>query len=168
MLISTPVLNAPTSTKAALPESVADENTIEVTNPATGKPIAYVKCADASVVSAAVAAAKAALPGWAGLTVKRRAQIMLCEAGRTVMLMHHQAGMRPSHLPVDVAPTPVAAVPIAKAVEALLAASRALLQPQVHKPPARTAGCLREEVAHSRTAGLWNVGKPHHSTRFAR
>ena len=77
MLISTPVLNAPSSTKAALPESVAGEKTIEVTNPATGKPIAYVKCADASVVDAAVAAAKAALPGWAGLTVKRRAQIML-------------------------------------------------------------------------------------------
>ena len=57
MLISTPVLNAPTSTKAALPESVADENTIEVTNPATGKPIAYVKCATTEVVDAAVAAA---------------------------------------------------------------------------------------------------------------
>ena len=81
MLISTPVLNAPTSTKAALPESVADENTIEVTNPGATlgarKPIAYVKCATHEVVDAAVAAAKAALPGWAGLTVKRRAQIML-------------------------------------------------------------------------------------------
>ena len=62
----------PTSTKAALPESVADENTIEVTNLA-----GQAHCDVAATRVRRGGGRKAALPGWAGLTVKRRAQIML-------------------------------------------------------------------------------------------
>ena len=39
LLISTPVLDAPSNGKPAIGASVADETNIEVTNPATGKPL---------------------------------------------------------------------------------------------------------------------------------
>ena len=50
---------------------------VPVTNPATGAVIAEVEMCTNDDVSAAVAAAQAALPGWSGLTSKRRAAIML-------------------------------------------------------------------------------------------
>ena len=50
---------------------------VAVTNPATGETIAQVEMCTSNDVDASVAAAQAALPGWAGLTSKRRAAIML-------------------------------------------------------------------------------------------
>ena len=50
---------------------------VPVTNPATGETIAQVEMCTKADVDATVAAAQAALPGWAGLTSKRRAAIML-------------------------------------------------------------------------------------------
>lgn len=54
-------------------EFVAAEETHPVTNPATGEVLAHSPLSDRAAVDAAVAAAKAAQPGWAKLTNSQRA-----------------------------------------------------------------------------------------------
>jgi acyl-CoA reductase-like NAD-dependent aldehyde dehydrogenase len=49
---------------------------LEVVNPATGKPFATVERADAEQLEAAVAAAKAAAPGWAALSCAARGEYL--------------------------------------------------------------------------------------------
>jgi len=49
---------------------------MDVEAPATGKCCGKVGLSDASDVAAAVANAKAAFPGWSGMTIKGRAAIM--------------------------------------------------------------------------------------------
>ena len=48
----------------------------DVFNPATGQPVTSVPLASADEVQAAVAAAKAALPGWSNTPAAKRAQVM--------------------------------------------------------------------------------------------
>ena len=55
----------------------SDGATIEVLNPATGEPIAEVAQGTAEDVDRAVAAAKAALPGWMDATPGERAELLL-------------------------------------------------------------------------------------------
>ncbi len=54
----------------------AGKNAFETKNPATGEVLAKVASADASVVDAAVKAARAALPGWQALTGHQRARYL--------------------------------------------------------------------------------------------
>lgn len=51
-------------------------STIDVINPATGELLAKASCADAAQMDAAVAAAKRAMPAWAGIGADRRAALL--------------------------------------------------------------------------------------------
>ena len=58
-------------------QSVADQGrTQDIYNPATGEVIAHVAMANKTTVEKAIAAAKAAFPGWSGTTPLRRARVL--------------------------------------------------------------------------------------------
>ena len=57
-------------------KSVASESTFDTVNPATQEVLAQVAAGGEAEVNAAVAAAKAAFPGWAGTPAPQRARIM--------------------------------------------------------------------------------------------
>ncbi|WP_306204102.1 CoA-acylating methylmalonate-semialdehyde dehydrogenase [Actinoplanes sp. RD1] len=52
------------------------DTTLDVYDPATGEPQAYVRAATAAETEAAVAAAKEAFPGWRAASLSRRAEVM--------------------------------------------------------------------------------------------
>ena len=57
-------------------QKVESKETFQTINPATGEVIAEVASAGEAEVNAAVAAAKAAFPGWAATPVKERARLV--------------------------------------------------------------------------------------------
>ena len=57
-------------------QQVDSRETFQTINPATGEVIAEVASGGAAEINAAVAAAKAAFPGWAATPVKERARLV--------------------------------------------------------------------------------------------
>jgi succinate-semialdehyde dehydrogenase / glutarate-semialdehyde dehydrogenase len=112
-------------------EATATARELVDTDPATGRVLARIPCADATAVASAVGRARSALPAWAGLGLTGRAAVLERVARRweDPALVERVAGLVTAEMGKPLAAARGEAGAMARGIRALVEASAAALAP---------------------------------------
>ena len=139
-------------------ERTAAAHVLVDTDPGTGAVLARVPCADAAEVARAVAAARAALPGWAGLGIPGRAAVLERVARRwdDAALVEHVAGLISSEMGKPLASARSEAGAMARGIRSLSASVAAALTPVESRDGRTVTRVTREPLGVVAAITPWN------------